>query len=185
MLSVMATPSATPTDSFQIPSSHAPYLTPAIKALAACRTTNERVEHDWNALTKQDYEILRDGSLNRKFQRRLKQRDDLVEASRGLELYVKSFLDKYYSKDKAILEYLDNAGIEWVRSRRLLRNSRFDSRDAAENEVNEVVGRIREVEMGEGGSGGWYFHLDLGRDGRWSDCMLLRNNDGGWLRRHF
>jgi hypothetical protein len=65
-------------------------------------------------LTKQDYETLRDDSLNRKFQRRLKQRDDLVEASRSLELYVESFLDKYYSKDKAILEYLDDAGMEWV-----------------------------------------------------------------------
>jgi hypothetical protein len=140
MLSVMATPSATPTDSFQIPSSHAPYLTPAIKALAACRTINERFEHDWNALTKQDYEILRDGSLNRKFQRRLKQHDDLVEASRSLELYVKSFLDKYYSKHRAILEYLDNADIGCVRSRHLFRNNSFDSGDAAENE--DLVGGI-------------------------------------------
>jgi hypothetical protein len=111
MLSDMATPPATPTDSFQIPSSHAPYLIPAIEALTACRTINEQSERDWNVLTKQDYETLRNGSLNRKYQRRLKQRDDLVEASRSLERYVKSFLDKYYSEDKAVLEYLDDARI--------------------------------------------------------------------------
>jgi hypothetical protein len=75
--------------------------------------------------------------------------------------------------------------LEWVRSRRLLRNNGFDSGDAAENEVNEVVGHVMDFGKGRGRICGCHFHLGLGGDGRWSDGMLLRDNVGGWLRRHF
>jgi hypothetical protein len=69
----MATPPADPIDSSQTPSSDTPYLTRATEALTIFRVINKKIEQGWNALTKQDYEKLLDGSLNHESTRHLKQ----------------------------------------------------------------------------------------------------------------
>jgi hypothetical protein len=55
--------------------------------------------------------------INREWDRRVKQRDVLIAVSERLEFYVKFYLKKRNAGDEAILEYLDEAGMEYMQSR--------------------------------------------------------------------
>jgi hypothetical protein len=92
----------------------------------------------------------KDGAWNRKWDRRMKQREKLVETSARLDFYVKLYLKKRNAGYEAILRYLDEAGMGYVQSRRLMREKGFDRADEEENRVDEVVEGIRKSEIARG-----------------------------------
>jgi hypothetical protein len=67
-----------------------------------------------------------------------------------LEFYVNFYLKKRNAGDEAILEYLDEAGMEYVQSRRLMREKGFDRGEEEENRVDEVVEGIGKFEIARG-----------------------------------
>jgi hypothetical protein len=113
----MATPTKNPTESSQPQTTGGPNLTNATDALTKCRTINAQFERDWNALTMKDYEAIKDGTWNRKWDRRMKQREKLVDASVRLDFYVKFYLKKRNAGDEDVLKYLDEAGMGYMQSR--------------------------------------------------------------------
>jgi hypothetical protein len=68
----MATPTANSIKSPQAETIGGPNLTNSTDALTKCRTINAQFERDWNALTMRDYEVIEDGTWNRKWDRRMK-----------------------------------------------------------------------------------------------------------------
>jgi hypothetical protein len=67
-----------------------------------------------------------------------------------LELYVKFYLTRRNAGDEAILEYLEEAGMEYVQSRRLMREKGFDRGDEEESRVDEVVEGVKSFETARG-----------------------------------
>jgi hypothetical protein len=77
-------------------------------------------------------------------------RDTRRRLREELELYVKLYLTRRNAGDDAILEYLDEAGMEYVQSRRLMREKGFGRGEEEENGIDEVVEGIRKFEIARG-----------------------------------
>jgi hypothetical protein len=63
---------------------------------------------------------------------------------------VKLYLTRRNAGDEATLEYLDEAGMEYVQSRRLMREKGFGRGEEEENRVDEVVEGIGKFEIARG-----------------------------------
>jgi hypothetical protein len=99
-----------------------------------------------------DLETTEDGALKRRFRRRLVQRDNLVDTSAELLFHVAHFLEEGDLKTQAVLDYLDDAVMVFVHSRRMLREKGHDSGDMVEQNVDEILRVIKNYEVFRGRS---------------------------------
>jgi hypothetical protein len=138
----MATPVENQLDTLETSTSTSELSTATTKALAECRTVNAQFEKDWNAVTLKDLKKSDIGSLACNSLPLLEQRYTLVDVSGDLSVHIVHFFKEGDLEDQATMDYLDEAAMVFVQSRRMLREKGLDSGDAVEVNVDDIVQMI-------------------------------------------